>query len=132
MKKLLAALLAAVATYAFAGPACPQFSPNGQPPVLTNAKLAAKTKALCYSDFEVLHSGVTHGPLWSAEHLTRAHLSAAKGEVRTNKFYEEPALPQGEGARLADYRNSSNNRGHNNPPHNPCNNAHMAQSAPLA
>jgi endonuclease G len=132
MKKLLAALLLGVATHASAEPACPQFSPNGQSPVLANAKLAVKTRALCYSDFAVLHSGVTHGPLWSAEHLTRVHLTAAKGEVRTNKFYEEPALPQGEGAELADYRKSGYDRGHMSPAGDRWNDEAMAESFTLA
>lgn len=132
MKKLLAALLAAVATHASAGPACPQFSPNGQPPVLANAKLATKTKVLCYSDFTVLHSGVTHGPLWSAEHLTRAHMGAARGELRTNKFYEETALPEGDGATLADYRKSGFDRGHMSPAGDRWNDEAMAESFTLA
>lgn len=132
MKKLLTALLVAVATRASAGPTCPQFSPNGQPPILANAKLAVKTRALCYSDFEVLHSGITHGPLWSAEHLTRAHLSAAKDEVRTNRFYQEPALPQGEGARLADYRKSGYDRGHMSPAGDRWDDEAMAESFTLA
>jgi endonuclease G, mitochondrial len=132
MKKLLAALLVAAATHASAAPTCRQFSPDGQPPVLANAKLAAKTRALCYSDFAVLHSGVTHGPLWSAEHLTRAHLSAARNEVRTNRFYEEPALPRGEGAKLADYRKSGYDRGHMSPAGDRGDDEAMAESFTLA
>jgi endonuclease G len=132
MKILLAVLLVAVATCASAAPECRQFSPNGQPPALANAKLAAKTRVLCYSDFEVLHSGVTHGPLWSAEYLTRAHLMAAKDELRTNKFYEETALPEGDGATLADYRKSGFDRGHMSPAGDRWNDEAMAESFTLA
>lgn len=86
MKKWFACLLFAVAAHASAAPSCTQFTPNAQWPVLTNQKMAPKTRMLCYSDFAVLHSGITHGPLWSAEHLTRDHIEAAKDMVRTNKF----------------------------------------------
>jgi endonuclease G len=113
MKAIVAALLLTTASSAFAANACDSVFPNGDKPVLTNQKLAPKTRFLCFQDFAVLHSGVTHTPLWSAEHLTRDSLNAAKGLTRTNKFYEEPALPPGEGATLEDYRGSSMDRGHN-------------------
>jgi len=132
MKKLLAGLLVAVATHAFAAPACSEFVPNAQWPALTNAKMAPKTRVLCYSDFAVLHSGVTHGPLWSAEHLTRDHLAAAREQVRTNKFYEEAALPAGEGATLADYKRSGFDRGHMSPAGDRWNEQAMAESFTLA
>ena len=83
-------------------PDCAQFSPNGRPPVVANAKMRAATQELCYSDFAVLHSGVTHGPLWSAEHLTAAHVDDAKNNTRTNRFFPERKLPPGAGAQLAD------------------------------
>ena len=62
---------------------------------------ACSTQQLCYSDFAVLHSGVTHGPLWSAEHLTAAHVDDAKNNTRTNRFFAEHKLPPGAGAQLA-------------------------------
>jgi endonuclease G, mitochondrial len=133
MKKFLLSLLVAFAAHAVAAPpSCAQFAPNAQFPVLTNAKLAPKTRMLCYSDFAVLHSGISHGPLWSAEHLTRANLDAAKDQVRTDKFYEEPALPQGEGATLADYKRSGFDRGHMSPAGDRGNAQAMAESFTLA
>ncbi len=60
MKKLFAALLIAVSTHAVAAPACSQFVANAQFPVLANAKLTPKTHLLCYFDFAVLRSGLTH------------------------------------------------------------------------
>jgi endonuclease G, mitochondrial len=132
MKKLLASLLVAVAFHASAAPSCTQFVPNAQFPVLTNAKLASKTRVLCYSDFALLHSGVSHGPLWSAEHLTRVNLDAAKDQVRTNRFYEDPSLPPGEGATLADYRRSGYDRGHMSPAGDRWNDEAMAESFTLA
>jgi endonuclease G len=132
MKKLLAALLVAVSVHAVAAPPCSQFVPDARFPVLANAKMAPKTRLLCYSDFVVLHSGLTHGPLWSAEHLTRAHLREAREQVRTNKFFEDPALPPGEGATLADYRRSGFDRGHMSPAGDRWDGQAMAQSFTLA
>ncbi len=132
MKKLLAGLLFAVAVHAIAAPPCSQFVPNGQFPLLTNQKMAPKTHILCYSDFALLHSGITHGPLWSAEHLTREHLGDAKDQIRTNKFYEELDLPPGEGATLADYKRSGFDRGHMSPAGDRWNGEAMAESFTLA
>ncbi|HEX7682680.1 MAG TPA: DNA/RNA non-specific endonuclease [Trinickia sp.] len=132
MKKLFAALLIAASAHVGAAPACSQFVPNAQFPVLANAKMAPKTRLLCYSDFAVLHSGLTHGPLWSVEHLTRTHLHDAKEQVRTNKFFEDPSLPPGEGATLADYKRSGFDRGHMSPAGDRWNPEAMAQSFTLA
>jgi endonuclease G len=132
MRKFLASVLLLLSTHAFAFNNCSQFSPRGEPPVLTNAKMATKARLLCYSDFEVLHSGITHGPMWSAEHLTRAHLIAAKSEVRTNRFFEERRLPPGEGAQLADFRKSGFDRGHMSPAGDRWNDEAMAESFSLA
>ncbi|MCP3715620.1 DNA/RNA non-specific endonuclease [Paraburkholderia sp. CNPSo 3281] len=136
MKKLFASLVAslllAAASHAIAAPACSQFVPDGQFPRLTNQRMAPKTRMLCYSDFVVLHSGVTHGPLWSAEHLTRDHLEAAKDMTRTNRFFEDDRLPEGEGATLADYKRSGFDRGHMSPAGNRWNAQAMAESFSLA
>ena len=135
MKKWLISLLmvaASHATHASAATSCTDFTPGGQWPVLTNAKMAPKTRMLCYSDFAVLHSGITHGPLWSAEHLTRDHIEAAKEMTRTNKFFEDARLPDGEGATLADYKRSGFDRGHMSPAGNRWNTEAMAQSFSLA
>jgi endonuclease G, mitochondrial len=133
MKKLFACLLIAVAGHAMAAaPSCTQFAPNDQFPVLTNPRMTPKTRVLCYADFVVLHSGITHGPLWSAEHLTRDHIEAAKDMVRTNKFFEDSRLPDGEGATLADYKRSGFDRGHMSPAGNRWNEEAMAESFSLA
>ncbi|MFC5430961.1 DNA/RNA non-specific endonuclease [Paraburkholderia denitrificans] len=132
MKKLFACLLMAVASHTFAAPACTDFVPDGQFPKLTNPRMAPKTRMLCYSDFVVLHSGITHGPLWSAEHLTRDRLEAAKDMTRTNRFFADERLPDGEGATLADYRRSGFDRGHMSPAGNRWNEQAMAESFSLA
>ncbi|WP_042339775.1 DNA/RNA non-specific endonuclease [Paraburkholderia ferrariae] len=132
MKKLFASLLMAVASHGFAAPACSGFVPDGQFPTLANPRMAPQTRMLCYSDFVVLHSGITHGPLWSAEHLTRDHLEAAKDMTRTNRFFEDDRLPEGEGATLADYKRSGFDRGHMSPAGNRWNPQAMAESFSLA
>jgi endonuclease G len=132
MKTWLASLLFALAAHASAAPSCTDFTPDARWPVLTNQKMAPKTRLLCYSDFAVLHSGITHGPLWSAEHLTRDHIEAAQDMVRTNKFFEDARLPEGEGATLADYKRSGYDRGHMSPAGNRWNPQAMAQSFSLA
>lgn len=89
---------------------CPQHYPNGAMPQLLNPKLAAKTRALCFTEFAVLHSGVTRTPLWASEHITYAEL--LMDIDRTDKFYAEPRLPADERAELADYAGSGYDRGH--------------------
>ncbi len=117
--KILALALAALtiaAVPAGAAPAqfsCPATFLAGQPPLLTNAKLAAQARPLCFTAYAVLHSGVTRTPLWSAEHLTRASVTSAVAmEGRSNRFHAEPRLPASERAELADYVRSGFDRGH--------------------
>ncbi len=68
---------------------------GGHAPALLNAKPREKTRELCFSQFTLLHSGVTRGPLWSAEDLSRANLTIAVGLSRpsSNTFHEEALLP---------------------------------------
>lgn len=79
IQTFVAALLAAVCVSG-----CPQFSPDGRTPVVINPKMRASTQELCYSDYALLHSGITHGPLWSAEHLTAQNVDAAKDRRTTH------------------------------------------------
>jgi len=109
---LLAALGATVSLNALAASDCPQFSPGGRAPIVADAKMRVSTQQLCYSDFAVLHSGVTHGPLWSAEHLTAEHMDDARDNTRTNRFFVDKKLPPGDGATLSDYKKSGYDRGH--------------------
>ena len=66
-----------------------------QAKALLNAKLRENTRELCFSEFTLLHSGVTRGPLWSAEDLSRANLTTAVSLPRpsSNTFHEEALLP---------------------------------------
>ena len=92
--------------------ACPQHFVRGTAPDLANPKLAARTRELCYSEFAVLHSGVTRTPLWSAGHLTRAQIDTARALDRDGTFHPDPNLPKRERAELADYARSGFDRGH--------------------
>ncbi len=81
-------------------------------PEFTRQSLQASTVGLCFEAFAVMHSGVSKTPLWSAEHLTRDSLKAAREVPREDSFHAEEALPPKHGAQLADYARSGFDRGH--------------------
>jgi hypothetical protein len=66
---------------------------GGQSPALLNPRLAERTTVLCKDAYAVLASGVTHGPLWSAEHLTASGLREAEAMARVGHFHEEDCMP---------------------------------------
>jgi len=105
-------LLAATAATTAKAQTCPALFAGGQVPVLVNAKLNERTTALCFEAFAVLHSGVTRTPLYSAEHLTRESIAAARAVARDDTFHEETRLPPEGRARLEDYVRSGFDRGH--------------------
>ena len=92
--------------------ACDQIFAGGQPPVLLNAKLSERTTILCNDAFVVLASGVTRGPLWSAEHLTATGVAQARITARTGTFHDDERLPLDDRAMLSDYVRSGFDRGH--------------------
>jgi endonuclease G, mitochondrial len=117
MKKFLVLIAAVFAvTTAYAQPTtCPAHFANGAAPTITSQKLAAKTTPLCFEAYAVMHSGVSHTPLWSAEHLTKSRLSDAKSLKRHNAFHAEEQVPEGDRAELRDYARSGYDRGHMSP-----------------
>jgi endonuclease G len=112
--------------------ACPEEFAGGQPPVLRNPKLGANTEALCFQAYAVLHSGVTRTPLWSAEHLTRPSVEAAREVGRVNAFHPEERLSPADRAELSDYLRSGFDRGHMSPSGDMPDEAAQAESFSLA
>lgn len=101
------------ASVAFAGQtACPDHFAGGQAPDFINQKLTVKAREVCYSGYALKHSGVTHTPLYSAEHLTRERMLQGKGLKRQSKFFSDPNIPASERAELRHYARSGYDRGH--------------------
>jgi endonuclease G, mitochondrial len=90
------------------GGAAPRLSQN-------QAALSSNLRELCYDDFAVGHSALSHTPLWSAEHLTANEIDAAATLQRRDAFHAEASLPDNERAELIDYRRSGYDRGHMTP-----------------
>jgi endonuclease G, mitochondrial len=88
---------------------------EGKEPRLPGRLEGKDDRKLCFEGYAVRHSARSRTPLWSAEHLTRAHLEAARGLERENAFHEEARLPAGTGASLEDYARSGFDRGHMSP-----------------
>ncbi|MCM1959667.1 DNA/RNA non-specific endonuclease [Acinetobacter modestus] len=80
------------------------------PPLLTKESLKKDSYALCFNDFNVMYSGISKTPLWSAEYLTPERLSIKI--KREDSFHEETRVPLAHRALLADYRGSGYDRGH--------------------
>jgi endonuclease G len=97
---------------AWAATQCPEQFAAGVEPIVNNVKLKSRTQAICFEAFAVLHSGISRTPLYSAEHLTRANLEAAKSLSRKDSFHPEEALPKQDRAELRDYARSGFDRGH--------------------
>lgn len=92
---------------------CSAFGGDGQLPVLTNAALGQQTVLLCNDAFAVLHSGISHGPLWTAEHLTEEGLEHSMQIGRVVRFFHaDPRLSFEDRAELSDYHASDYDRGH--------------------
>lgn len=109
----LAATLAALP--ASATP-CPEVFFHGAAPVIASPRLAAGTHELCYQSFAVLASGLSRTGLWSAEHLTRSSIEAARAlGGRHGHWHADANLAASERAAPKDYTNSGYDRGHLSP-----------------
>jgi endonuclease G len=112
---ILAALFA-IPCLAVAQPAsCFQFSPGGRLPALLNPKIEQRVSVLCNDGYAAAASGVTHGTLWSAEHLTASDVASARDTPRAGMFHSEERLPYADQAQIDDYRRSGYDRGHMTP-----------------
>ena len=114
MKKILVVLLGLLLSVAAHAQTtgCDRHFFQKAPPEFTRKALQASTVGLCFEAFSVMHSGVSKTPLWSAEHLTRDSLKAAREVPREDSFHAEETLPPKHGAELADYARSGYDRGH--------------------
>lgn len=103
-----------------------------QPPVVVSKSVPGALRALCFTEFAVLHSGQTRTPLYVAQRLDPEQLNTVEPLARSNVFYEEARLPARERASLASYRHSGFDRGHLAPAADMRTEEGMAQSFSLA
>lgn len=78
-------------------------------PDFLNTKLKSKTKEICFSEFAVVHSGISRTPLWSAQHLTK-DMQIKKG-VRSTNFHAQESLSEEERGEIIDYIGSHFDKG---------------------
>ncbi len=91
-----------------------------------------KPKALCFSNFAVLHSGLSKTPLLVIERISSAQIADAAGEQRTDEFFADHRLAMRDRAELSDYQGTGFDRGHMAPAANMPDQAAMAQSFALS
>jgi endonuclease G len=108
---------------------CKQLFADGKAPVI--AVVDMQLRALCFSNFAVMHSGASRTPFYVAERLNKTLLNAAHLK-RGDKFFADARLPRAERAELADYKGSGYDRGHMAPAANMATADSMAQSFSLA
>ena len=110
----LFALCFVVSGVASAGTACPNFFIDGKNPTL-NSSLTSRTTEVCHTEYVLLASGVTKGPLYSAQHLTAQQVAGADAISRTGDFHAETGIPTADRSQSSDYTNSGFDRGHMTP-----------------
>jgi endonuclease G len=121
MFKRHARAFCAVVVFVLAGAAhasessCPQLFQGSQAPDLIDTSLAERTTTLCFDAYSLIASGVTKGPLWSAEHLTTQQIEDAQDTPRKDAFHAETGIPADDRSELADYKGSGYDRGHMTP-----------------
>jgi len=128
---LLSVLLSLSFTVSAANFACTQFFWQERIPVIQNEK-EMLPRALCFSEFAILHSGRSKTPVYTAERLNKNTLKQARFLQRTNRFFADARLPRAERAELSDYRESGFDRGHMVPAGDTTTKEGMAQSFSLA
>lgn len=128
---LFSLLLSLSLTVGAADFACPQFFWRERIPVVQNEK-ALLPRALCFSEFAILHSGRSKTPIYTAERLNKNTLKQAHLQQRTNRFFSDARLPRAERAELSDYRGTGFDRGHMVPAGDMTTEEGMAQSFSLA
>lgn len=86
---------------------------NHAPPYLLKESLNKNTSPICFYGFNVMYSGVSKTPFWSAEYLTPERLS--QKIKRQDNFHEEDRINPAQRATLKDYKASGYDRGHMSP-----------------
>lgn len=129
MRPILLLILTIVSPVVFATEfeKCSYFFFKNTPPLTTSL---AKTRALCFNEFAVMHSGESKTPVYVAQVLTRESVNAQV--KRANKFFADARLPRSERAELDDYKNSGYDRGHMAPAADMATEEGMAQCFSLA
>ncbi|KAB7770500.1 DNA/RNA non-specific endonuclease [Xanthomonas maliensis] len=108
-------LAVAVATpAALAATRCPTLYANGTPPSVPSAQ-STRTTEVCHTEYALLASGVTKGPLYSVEHLTDQQVAGAEAIGRVGSFHDETGIPAADRSHTSDYTNSGYDRGHMTP-----------------
>lgn len=125
-------LVACLSTSTWATTECSEQFAAGVAPTITNVKLQSRTQEVCFESYAVLNSGISRTPLYSAEHLTRANMEAAKTLSRRDSFHPESTLPAQDRAELSDYARSGFDRGHMSPNGDMSNRSAQAESFSLA
>ena len=125
-------VVACFSTCTWADTECRAQFAAGVAPTISNIKLLTRTQEVCFESYAVLHSGISRTPLYSAEHLTRANVEAAKTLSRHDSFHPESSLPVEDRAELSDYAHSGYDRGHMSPNGDMSNRSAQAESFSLA
>lgn len=103
---------------AFAATSCANFYVSGKEPTL-DASLLSRTTEVCHTQYVLFASGVTKGPLYSAEHLTAAQIAGANSISRDGSWHQETGIPTADRSQSSDYTNSGYDRGHMSPAGDP-------------
>jgi endonuclease G len=117
--------------------ACTNIFPNVNTSTVENTFKDRKHKGmlptpLCSDGFAVLYSKTSKTPLVVVEKLNSIIIANAKGEERTDIFYADPRLKQGDRAELSDYIGSGFDRGHQAPAGDAVNQHAMTQTFALS
>lgn len=117
---------------------CQAAFPNGKSSVVETAfvertyHIDMRPTPLCSNGFAVLYSKTSKTPLVVVERLNAGIVADAKGEERTEDFYADPRLKQGDRSELSDYKGSGFDRGHQAPAGDATDPSAMAQTFALS
>ncbi|MBN3729512.1 DNA/RNA non-specific endonuclease [Burkholderia sp. Tr-20390] len=110
------AVLLAASTAASAAPTtCAQHFVGGSAPDVYVPALQTRAHNTCHEAYASQASGLTKTGIWSAEHLTRNAVYAARNVPRFDDFRADSSIPDGDRAELSDYSGRGYDRGHLTP-----------------